>query len=240
MFKFKIAKLEDAPEAFRQYYTQNQADGMFYLNVEGAVAKERLDEFRNNNVQLTQRLDQFKDIDPAKVATLLENERKIAEKKLIDAGDVEGLVGLRVGTMKTTYEGQINELQGKFDTAQRQLETLLIDNEVRSVAIKVGVAPTAVDDVLLRAKTVFKVEDGRPVAKDQNGNVVYGKDGQNPLAVGDWVGGLKEAAPHLFQPSQGSGSTGNRGPGGQPTQNLSPQQKISAGLQTGNSIALQQ
>jgi hypothetical protein len=71
--KFKIAKLEDAPEYLRQHYVLNNADGMYYLNVEGAVAKDRLDEFRNNNVQLQQRLDLFKDNAPAKIATLLEN-----------------------------------------------------------------------------------------------------------------------------------------------------------------------
>lgn len=238
MFKYKIAKLEDVIEAHRGFYTQGQ-DGAYYLAVDGAVDRTKLDEFRNNNVELMKSLDRFKGIDPDKVQEILENERKIAEKKLIDAGDIDGLVNSRIAAMKQDYEGRISTLTNNYSTANRQLETLLIDNEVRAHAIKIGVAPTAVDDVLLRAKTVFKVEEGRPVAKNDKGEVLYGKDGQNTLAVGEWIGGLKEAAPHLFQPSTGSGAHGNRGPQGPGNQNLSPAQKISAGLAAGGSIAMQ-
>lgn len=233
--KFKYAKLEDIPEALRSYYAQG-GDGAYYLQVEGAVAKERLDEFRNNNVTLQQQLEAFKGLDPTKVAEMLENERKIAEKKLIDAGDIEGLVNQRVSTMKTTYDTQVNDLQGKLSTTTRQLEVLLIDNSVREQATKLGVAPTAVDDVLLRAKTVFKVEEGRPVAKDAQGNVIYGKDGQTSLGLGEWIGGLKEQAPHLFGPSAGSGSNNNNRGGAPDKTNMSASQKIAAGMQTGSSI----
>lgn len=236
--KFKIAKLEDVEESLRQYYKQGQ-DGAYYLDVEGAVAKERLDEFRNNNVDLTKRLEAFKDLDPAKVQELLENERKIAEKKLIDAGDIEGLVNQRIAAMKTDHDRKVAEMTTQLGTANRQLETLLIDNSVREVASKIGVVPSAVDDVLLRAKTVFKVENGAPVAKDSAGNTVYGKDGTSSLNIGEWLGGLKEQAPHLFATSSGSGAR-NQGPGNiNGNKNLSPAQKISAGLQSGASEAIQ-
>lgn len=232
--KFKYANLEDIPENIRSFYSQG-SDGAYYLQVEGAVDKARLDEFRDNNVNLQKQLDRFKGVDPARIQEMLENERKIAEKKLIDAGDIEGLVAQRVNTMKQEYEGQISELNTRFATANRQLETLLIDNEVRAFATKIGVAPTAVDDVLLRAKTVFSVEDGRPVAKDRDGKIVYGKDGQTSLGIGDWMGGLKEQAPHLFQPSQGTGSRHNNGTAGQGNEKLSPTSKIAAGLASGQS-----
>lgn len=237
MFKFKYSTQEEIPEEIRNHYSKG-SDGAWYLQVEGAVDKARLDEFRNNNVSLQQQLEKFKGLDPAKVQELLENQRKIDEKKLIDAGDIEGLVAQRVTTMKQEYESKLKDLSKKFQTSQRQLETLLIDNEVRAHAIKIGVAPTAVDDVLLRAKTVFSVEDGRPVAKDAQGNVIYGKDGQTSLGVSDWMGSLKEQAPHLFQPSQGSGSRTMQGNGAGSGQKLSPTSKISAGL-AGGSVAIQ-
>lgn len=234
--KFKYAKKEDIPAGLEQFYAVG-GDGAYYLQVEGAVAKERLDEFRNNNVTLQQQLEAFKGVDPAKIAELLENQRKVDEKKLIDAGDIEGLVTQRTATMKTTFEGQINDLQGQLGTANRQLETLLIDNIVREHSTKIGVVATAVDDVLLRAKTVFKVENGQPVAKDSQGNVVYGKDGTNPMAIGEWLGTLKTNAPHLFGTSSGSGSGNNGNNGGkQDTSKMTPAQKISAGLGAGSTI----
>lgn len=231
MLKYKVAKLEDVEEAHRGFYVQ-AADGSFVLNVEGAADKTRLDEFRNNNVDLLKKLDAFKGLDPAKVQELMETERKLAEKKLIDAGDIEGLIAQRVGAMKTDFEAQLKVANEQLSLSTRQLETLLIDNTVREHATKLGVASTAVDDVLLRAKTLFKVKDGKPQALDPDGKLVYGKDGVNPLAVTEWIGGLKEQAPHLFMASQGTGSSTSRmAPAGE---KLTAAQKIAAGLTSGS------
>lgn len=235
--KFKIAKLEDVEEQFRGLYTEG-GDGSFYLSVDGAVDKTKLDEFRNTNIDLMKKLEKYGDVDPSKLQELLENERKIQEKKLIDAGDIEGLVEQRVSTMKKEYDSKIKKLTEQLGMSNRQLETLLIDNAVREHAIKVGVQPTAVDDVLLRAKTVFSVQDGKPVAKDSDGKVIYGKDGTNTLHIGEWIGGLKEQAPHLFGQSAGSGASTRPG-GGTNNQNLTASQKIAAGLQSGRSEAIQ-
>lgn len=231
--KFKIVKLEDVAENYRGLYTQGE-DGAYYLDVDGAVAREKLDEFRNNNVNLLKQLEGFKDVDPTKYRELIEQHRKLSEKKLIEEGKVEELINQRVQAMKTDFERQIGEKDQALQLSNRQLETLLIDNSVRDAASKVGVAPTAIEDVLLRAKTVFRIQDGKPVAM-RDGQVVYGKDGQNSIGIPDWVGSLKEQAPHLFQPSQGSGSNNIRGNGSAPTPK-SPQSKIAAGLEAGSSI----
>lgn len=231
--KFKIAKLEDVPENFRSLYTQGE-DGSFYLDVDGAVAREKLDEFRNNNVDLMKKLENFKDVDPTKYRELMDQHRKLSEKKLIEEGKVEELINQRVQAMRSDFERQLGEKDQALQLSNRQLETLLIDNSVRDAAAKVGVAPTAIEDVLLRAKTVFKIHEGKPVAM-RDGQVIYGKDGQNSIGISDWVGGLKEQAPHLFQPSQGSGSNNMRGNGGAIAPK-SAQAKIAAGLESGSSI----
>lgn len=237
MLKFKITKAQyDALDDGKKGFYGVNDNGDYILQVEGAVDRARLDEFRTTNTSLMQRLDQFKDVDPAKIQEMLDNERKIAEKKLIDAGDIDGLVNQRTATMKQTYDGTITNLTKNLDTATRQLETLLIDNTVREQAAKVGVAATAVDDVLLRAKTVFKVEEGRPVAKDSSGNLIYGKDGNSSLSVPEWISGLKEQAPHLFIPSTGSGSNTQHNRIGPDPAKMTAQQKISAGLSQGSTI----
>lgn len=232
--KFKYAKLEDIPEAIRQFYATG-ADGAYYLQVEGAVDKARLDEFRDNNVNLQRQLEAYKGLDPAKIQEMLDTERKIAEKKLIDAGNIDGLVEQRVSNMKTAHETQVNDLESRLQVANRQLETLLIDNSVREQATKFGVTATAVDDVLLRAKTVFKVDGGRPIAKNSENSIIYGKDGTTPLSIGEWIGGLKEQAPHLFAPSVGSGASTSTSRVTDRT-NLTPAQKIAQGIGQGSSI----
>ena len=226
--KFKLDTLEGLDAAIAALYEQG-ADGAYYLLVDGAVGKDKLDEFRNNNVKLLKDLEKFKDVDPAKYQELLALAKKQEEKKLIDAGEIDKVVEQRVGEMKSTYEGQLKTLTEQNSVAQRQLESLLIDNAVRDAAVKSGVQPTAVDDVLLRAKATFKIKDGNAVPVDTQGNVVYGKDGTTPMSVVDWTTGLKKQAPHLFQGSQGGGAQGS-GKGNVDTSKLSSAQKIAQGL----------
>jgi len=229
VMKYKIAKLEDVPEAQRGEYAADPAGG-FVLSVEGAVAKERLDEFRNNNILLQQQIDKFKDVDPAKYKELMVLQRKIQEKELIEKGEVDKVVELRVTAMREELTGKITEYEKTIETNSRQLSHLLIDNVVKGASIKAGVVPTAVDDVVLRAATVFKIENGAPVAKDAGGNVVYAKDGTTPLSVEAWVTELKKIAPHLFQGAQGSGASGGGRQSGADTSKMSPVEKITAGL----------
>lgn len=226
--KYSVPKLDDVPEAVRSLYTQ-QGD-KFVLEVEGAVAKERLDEFRNNNIQLQQQMEKFKNVDPAKYAELLEIDRKIQEKKLLEAGKVDELVELRVATMRETFETEKTRLVTDLNVAQSSLQVLLIDNVVKTNAIKLGVLPEAIDDVVLRAKGLFTIENGQPVPK-QDGKVVYGKDGASPMSVSEWLTGLKTSAKHLFQGSTGSGAGGGQRTGGPDLGKLTPAQKISMGLE---------
>lgn len=226
--KFKLDTLEGLDAAIATLYEQG-ADGAYYLSVDGAVGKDKLDEFRNNNVKLLKDLEKFKDVDPAKYQELLALAKKQEEKKLIDAGEIDKVVEQRVGEMKSTYESQLKTLTEQSSVAQRQLESLLIDNAVRDAAVKSGVQPTAVDDVLLRAKATFKIKDGNAVPVDAQGNVVYGKDGTTPMSVVDWTTGLKKQAPHLFQGSQGGGAQGS-GKGIVDTSKLTSAQKIAQGL----------
>lgn len=231
--KFRIAKLEDVEEQYRGLYVKTEA-GDYILQVEGAVGKEKLDEFRNNNIELQKMLDRYKDLTPEKVAELQALEKKRQEKELLDKGEIDKVIEGRVAEMKQNYENQINQITGQFQTANKQLEVLMIDNAVRDMAIKAGVRETAVDDVLLRAKSTFAIREGKVVAlqvKDGKEEVVYGSDGTTPLDISGWGKNLKTAAPHLFKDSNGGGAPGsnpnNRG-ANRPTSALG---KISAGLQ---------
>lgn len=234
--KYRIAKLEDVEEAYRGLYVQTEA-GDFVLAVDGAVDKTKLDEFRTNNIELQKRLDNYKDLTPEKVAELQELEKKRKEKELLDKGEIDTVIANRVGEMKTNYETTIAELNSKFSTANKQLEVLMIDNAVRDMAIKAGVRETAVDDVLLRAKTTFTIKDGKAVAvqiKDGKEEMLYGSDGTNPLTIQEWGKNLKTQAPHLFKESQGGGAPGSGNPGSRtPGRATTALGKISEGLSEG-------
>src|SRR5678815_2800872 len=131
--KFKIGALTEVAEGVQTMYKADPAGG-FVLDVEGAVPSTRLDEFRNNNIELNRRLEALKDVDPNKYKELIELDRKVKEKELITKGDVDGLVNLRVQAMKEEYEGQLTSTKTTLEASQRQLSVLMIDNVVKTAA----------------------------------------------------------------------------------------------------------
>lgn len=227
--KYSVDSLDSVEEGFRTLY-QKSDDGKYVLNVDGAAPKTKLDEFRATNIELLRKLEGYKDVDLSKYKSLLETEQKIREKQLIEAGKVDEVVTERIRTLRTELENQVNEKDQALNIANKQLEVLLIDNAVKSAAIASGVLPTAVDDVILRAKTMFSIKDGNPVALDVKGEIVYDIDGEKPLSIDSWLKSLKKSAPHLFAGSQGGGAGGAGGHLPRGSQNLSATQKIAMGL----------
>lgn len=230
--KFKIAKLEDVGENVRSLYKANGTDG-FVLDAEGVVESSRLDEFRNNNILLNQQLAALKDVDPKKYQELLDLDRKVKEKELIAKGDVDGLVELRTKAMKEELESKVNTTSTALQSANAQLAVLMIDNAIRDQAMKAGIVTTAMDDVLLRARATYVMENGNPVPKGPDGKIIYGKDGVSPMPMSEWITGLKKTAPHLFAGSSGSGAGGGSRPGHVDLSKASPLEKINAGLAAG-------
>jgi hypothetical protein len=229
--KYQVAKLEDVPENVRNLYRQEGA--AFVLDAEDVVPKTRLDEFRTNNIQLQQQLDKLKDVDPVKYAELIKLQQDVEEGRLIKEGKLEEVVNLRVTNMKRDLEGQLATSNSALSQANARLAVLMIDDAVRQAAVKIGALPTALDDVVLRARTVYSMDKGQPIPKDDKGQVIYGKDGSTPMAIEDWLVGLKKTAQHLFAGSQGSGAGGGRSAStGVDMSKLSPAQKIAIGLQS--------
>lgn len=231
--KFKLDKLDGLDQAITPLYVQNDEDKMFYLDVEGVVTKEKLEEFRTNNITLKQENETlkglYKDVDAKKYKELLALEAS-GNLKGKTKDEIDAIIQERVGTMRTEYDAAISEKDKLINTQGAQLNLLLVDNVVRDAASKVGVTGPAVDDILLRSKSVFKLVDGKPVPHDDRGNIVYGNDGTTPLSVTGWVTGLKKTAAHLFPQSAGSGAPGGRGAGGTSRENMTPLEKIQAAL----------
>lgn len=225
--KFQVETLEGlAPEVAALY---SEVDGKFFLDVEGVVPKAKLDEFRNTNVELMKKLEALKDVDPAEYKKMKAEFEKL--KKLSDnKPDVDSVVAERVAAMREELGTQLTELTNTNTTLKTQLGALLIDSAVKDAAVKHGALGVAMDDLLLRARNSFQVEDGVAVMKDSKGHVVYDKDGTTPMSVDSWIKGLKKSAVHLFVMPAGGGGQGGRGPGGMDVSKMTATQKIAAGL----------
>ena len=57
VLKFVLDSLEDLEDNVKALYSKH-TDGKFYLDVEGAVSKSKVDEFRDNNVSLKQQIEE--------------------------------------------------------------------------------------------------------------------------------------------------------------------------------------
>lgn len=201
-----VDSLDDVDENLRGLYAER--DGKYALTVEGMVPKDRLDEFRNNNLDLKRQIEdmqeRFKGIDPETARELATKAAKERDKKLIDAGKVDELVSERVKAMQSDFEKNLKAVSSERDGMRQQLEGLLIDTAIRDAAAKAGVRATAVEDVLLRGRSTFRLVEGKAAAMDGD-KQIFGKNG-DPVTIDEWVSDLIDRAPHLFEQSQGGGS----------------------------------
>lgn len=210
-------------------------DGKFVLiaeamEVEGTVAKEKLDEFRANNIQLLKERDElkakYKDVDPEKYNQLSAEAQKAkeaadaaTEAAAKKAGEWDKLMAQRTkeeaDKAKADYQKQLDTEKVVNTTLRQQLEKLAVEQAILSAATG-SVQDTAVEDLLLRAKTIFTLNaEGTPIAKGPDGQVLSAADG-TPLTPRSWVEQMKVKAPHLFKGSSGGGAANNAsGAGGE-------------------------
>lgn len=219
--KYSLDTLDGLDDGVKSLYAES--NGKFVLQVDGAVPRARLDEFRTTNVTLKQQMEElqarFEGVDPEQFRELSAKAQKEKDKKLIDAGKVDEIVAQRIEAMRAEHDKVLGGLTKERDTFKVQLEGQLIDGALRDAATKAGVRPTAIDDVLLRGRQTFRVADGKAAAFEGD-KALYGKDSE-PLSVSEWVGGLADRAPHLFDASAGAGAgagtVGKTNAGGKPS-----------------------
>jgi hypothetical protein len=210
--KFKFKTKEEIPAESQSLYVER--DGGWVLDVDGAVEKSKLDEFRSNNItlsnQLAEQKKRFEGIDPEEVKKLAEEKRKLEEAQQLKGGEVDKVVEGRLKTAKTEWDKQFNAVTAERDVLNSRLTAIQIDQGVITVATKKGLRPTAIPDITARARVVFRLVDGAPRAYEADGQTVrVGKDGITPMTLDDWVDQQVADAPHLFESNVGGGATGS-------------------------------
>jgi|ERR1043166_5387974 hypothetical protein len=215
--KFKFKSKDEVPAEHLSLYTER--DGAWVLDVEGAVEKAKLDEFRNNNLALAKERDELKQrfdgIDPDEARAVLSDRAKLEQEKQLKAGEVEKVIEGRIKGIKADLEKQVGTLASERDALNARLTTIQIDQGVLTVATKRGLRPTAIADITARARSVFKLVNGVPAAFEADGKSVrYGCDGLTPMTLEEWVDTQVSEAPHLFESNAGGGAAGNAAGGG--------------------------
>lgn len=159
-------------------------------------------------------------IDDAKIAGDFYAKNKDAE--FLKDGTVDELIEKKTSQLNSDHEAAMTELNGKFDAAtahgatyQGLFESKVIDDGLKIEAIKQGMRPEALEDVVLRGRGVFSLDANKLIeARDSEGKLAVTED-KKVLTVKNWVEGLKTTSPHYWPGSEGAHAT--PGSGGDPS-----------------------
>jgi hypothetical protein len=220
--KFRHTNREAIAPEHLPLYTER--DGAFVLDVEGAVEKAKLEEFRASNIALTRERDElrqrFDGINPDEVRKLADEKRALEEAAQLKAGEFEKVLEARLKAQKAALDKQVAGIASERDALTSRLSAIQIDQAVVVEATKRGLRPTALADITARARSTFRLVNGAAQAFDADGQTVRtGKDGVAPMTLAEWIDTQVSEAPHLFEPNAGAGGGGatsqyGSGPGG--------------------------
>lgn len=214
-----VESLEEIAEPLREYYAE--AEGKYYLQADGLTPKAIVNEFRENNIQLLKEndtlkatIEQFGDMTPERLKEL---QAAAESGGNVDEAQLEKIVNERLSKrtqkMIDDYEEKLKQERGGRESAESQLSTLLIDNGATQAAVSAGVRDSAIPDVIMRARSVFKVKEGKAIPVNGE-EIVYGKDGQTPQTMNEWLAERVNDSPHWFKEPAGGGSRHKPGASG--------------------------
>ncbi len=155
-------------------------------------------------------------VDTVKTATDFYEKNKDAE--FLKDGTVEELIEKKTSQLMSDHETVVTELSGKLTVAethgttyQTLFESKVIDDGLRAEAIKQGVRSEAVEDIILRGRGIFSLDDSKQIeARDNEGKLSVTED-KKVLNPKNWIEGLKDTSPHYWPGSEGAGAEGGLG-----------------------------
>lgn len=181
-----------------------------------AGLKNKNEELLGEKKLVQEKLATFKDItDPEKALEALTFINENEEAQMIKDGRFNELMDKRTSQMKIDHDTAVTDLADKLiemtdgkGKYKGLYQTKMLDDAMRAVAIKAGVLPGAIDDVLLRAKSVFTLgTDGTVEARTTDNKLLKNEDG-NVVTPTVWVEGLKVGSQHYWPSSEGAGAVG--------------------------------
>jgi len=159
---------------------------------------------------LSNATEKLKKTDGVDIEALLQLQKTIENDeilKLAAAGDHSGAIEKATEKMRVTHDANIEELSTALAESKKSstndkilIDKLLIDGGSQRSFLEAKGIPEAASDVALRARQVWKVEEGELIARDADGEMMKGEKG--PITMSEWTASLKNSAPHLFPASE--------------------------------------
>ncbi len=228
MLKYKLGaeEFDKLSEAEKTFYAQ-AGDG-YQLQVEGATDKAKVDDFRTKNIELMNNAKQFEGVDMDKYNAVMEKERALRNKELIDKGEFDTLLAEHTNSMRSDFEAKIATLTEQNESITNTHNSAITKYEIEGAATKAfgahKINPEAFDSVMAQIKNKFSIDGGQVVAREGD-TILAGADGN--LTVDEFVA----SQPEIFKlQSNGGGGQGSSGHNA-PQQHVNTRAKIASGLE---------
>lgn len=219
--KFKTK--DEIPEGLRDY--AKEVEGGFAV---GVVHES----FRDNNITLKRERDDWKgkyegvapiigdDIEGFKteLTTLRETAQHVKDGKLTKKDDIDREVANRVKAEMDKVGGTMTDLKQKAEAAVKRGDAfegkykgMVVDQAIIAAvtAADSGANPTALPDILNRARAVFVAGDDGAMTAMKDGQKWYA-DGDRTISPKEWLAILLKDAPYLGVASTGAGGAGGK------------------------------
>lgn len=223
-FNQKFLLQEEAPPegssagAAQPAYTSEQVEKLVRSAVEEATGKllGKRDELMDELKATKAKLKSYGDLDPDKIRAVMQHFNQNEEAKLVAEGKFDEVIDRRTDKLRSDFEARYSELQGKYeevskegDSYRSRYQDLVISQQVQAEALRQGVRPEAIQDVIYRAKGTFSInpDTGELEARDNAGRLVK-MDDHHILTLERYISSLKQQAPHYWPESHGTGSRG--------------------------------
>src|SRR5450759_3338737 len=123
--KYKYTTKQEVPVEHQSLYVER--DGAWLLDADGVVSQAKLDEFRQNNITLTNQLKRFDGIDPDAVHQLADDKRKLEEAAQIKAGEVDKVLEARLKAARAEWDKVHAPVVAERDALTGRLTAIQID-----------------------------------------------------------------------------------------------------------------
>lgn len=209
--KRSLKTLDGVAEAVAALYTK-QDDGSFLLEVEGVEdttgLKTTVKALRDENDDFKKQLKAFEGIDLDQVRNLLKNSKDTEEQRLVKEGKIDEVIARRTQQLVEEHNKALKKMTdelGGEKTKGQKMHQRVLDAALAQAAAQVGVHKPALEDIMLRGRTMFSLDNDSNVVMLKDGSVVLGKDAKSPLQPVEWLESMRETATHWF-PAGGGGS----------------------------------
>lgn len=213
--KPSYAKLEDVPEALREFYTED--GGAFVLDVDVRTdprtqgLHSALEKEKEQRRKLAEQLAKF---DPERIAALEREHEEIETRKAAAVGDFDKLKA----QMVAKHQAELDALAGKVTKLSSFATRMLGENAARQALENAGGIPDLLLPHALKAIKVVENGDGEFVAQvvDEKGTPRIATAKGDPFTIQMLVEEM--AAKDVYAPGfRGTGSAGSGGRASAPT-----------------------